>query len=747
MSLVTIIMLMIIIRISIYINTLVFTPLNYTTRSPKFMFVKAPSSKKSLSPPVFAVLPLVLLTQQVLAQELPSAEEAQILAPLEVWGTQVQSSSVRLGNEAIGIKQADHVSDLLRFVPGIDVGGAHSLNQRITIRSMDDKDLRISIDGANQNTYMYHHMGNLQIHADILESVDIGVGNNSVVNGGLGGSVRFKTKSAEQLLADDQRVGGRLQLGYGNNSNSSIALTGYGRIGDSMDVIAYFNNIDREDYEVGGGKIKDFSGNVIDGTDGTVRGLEGELQDALLKFGWDINDYHRLSVGVENYVDKGDYSYRPDMGLATDLAITNNLSIPLLWPTEFSRSTFTLNYDGESTRLGVINANMSMNSSTLKRDESGWADNEAFADSAGQVEGEASNTGASVMIQKTLGKHDITYGAEFTQYNTDYAANYDNGSREDSSEKITDSAVYVQNQISLNDRFSVTPGLRYNVQNTDTTVTDETYSEITGALAADVDITPELHLRISSTQLFKGPEIGEVFTGAGLYDTANQAIDHESGLNTELSLDYTNSLLGADELGVGFTLFNTSLNDYIYDYAPRLEADGGGYWKDNIGDMNITGIEAYLGYEIGQLEALLSFSRANSELDAFGDYQSLDGARLDRKQGNTVAFSLDYRLTSAQVSLHWDTQVVESVSTGLDLDGATANNAKDGFSIHNISAKWNSSAIKGLSVTVGVDNLLDEYYASQSSRTGLSRHPRFGELYLQDYEPGRNVKITADYTF
>ena len=93
-------------------------------------------------------------------------------------------SSIYLNGDAIANKQADHISDLLRTIPGVDVGGAHSLNQRITIRSMDDKDLDISIDGAKQNSYMYHHMGNLQIHADILKSVDLEIGSNSVINGG-----------------------------------------------------------------------------------------------------------------------------------------------------------------------------------------------------------------------------------------------------------------------------------------------------------------------------------------------------------------------------------------------------------------------------------------------------------------------------------------------------------------------------------------------------------------------------------
>ena len=170
-----------------------------------------------------------------------------------IWGTQVKASSVNLSEDDIGIRQADHISDLLRTIPGVDVGGAHSLNQRITIRSMDDKDLRITIDGANQNTYMYHHMGNLQIHADILQSVDVEIGTNSVVNGGLGGAVRFETKSARQLLKPDQQFGARLQGSYADNGGDGWSLTGYGLLTDSLDVLLYHNSVDRDNYDVGGG--------------------------------------------------------------------------------------------------------------------------------------------------------------------------------------------------------------------------------------------------------------------------------------------------------------------------------------------------------------------------------------------------------------------------------------------------------------------------------------------------------------
>ncbi|MCR6653916.1 MAG: TonB-dependent receptor plug domain-containing protein [Cellvibrionaceae bacterium] len=189
-------------------------------------------------------LALCLATSvQVHAAETP---EQHLIEETVVWGTRVYSSSMALDSHAMDIKQADHISDLLRPIPGVDVGGAHSLNQRITIRSMDDKDLRISIDGANQNTYMYHHMGNLQIHADILQAVEVDVGNNSVVNGGLGGAVRFQTKEARDLLRSGRRFGALGKITLSDNASNNYALSAYGQLSDSVDILGYYNFVDRK---------------------------------------------------------------------------------------------------------------------------------------------------------------------------------------------------------------------------------------------------------------------------------------------------------------------------------------------------------------------------------------------------------------------------------------------------------------------------------------------------------------------
>ena len=190
------------------------------------------------------------------------------------------------------------------------------------------------------------------------------------------------------------------------------------------------------------------------------------------------------------------------------------------------------------------------------------------------------------------------------------------------------------------------------------------------------------------------------------------------------------------------TYFETTIDDYIYDYAetaPRV------YLVDNVGDMEINGIEAYIGYDIGNLKTLLSYSDSESELDAIAQYQILDDARIDREQGETVSLSLDYEFTGMNLSLHWDTLWVGSLEASKHLDTNSLMHKKSAYTISNFSAHWESDF--GLGVTAGVDNVFDEFYASHSSRNGTSFHPRFRELYLMDYEPGRNAKITISYKF
>jgi hemoglobin/transferrin/lactoferrin receptor protein len=691
----------------------------------------------------FRVSTLALSLASVFAA--PAFADDEGIEKIEVWSTEVKTSALYLKEQDIADKQADHISDLLRSIPGVDVGGAHSLNQRITIRSMDDKDLRISIDGAAQNAYMYHHMGNLQIHADILKSVEIETGTNSVINGGLGGSVRFETKQARELLTGDDRFAVRVSAGAADNAGQNYSITGFGLLTDDVDFLGYYNFVQRDNYEVGGGKILDQDDNVVAGTDGTVRGFEGEVSDALVKFGWNIDNNQRIAFSYETYQDEGDYSYRPDMGLATDLAITNSLKIPLLWPTEFSRDTITLSYDLNFGESSSLKASLYSNTSELFRDESGWALSHIphFQKFAGKVTGEAKNSGFNVLAETVASgiftdeEHTFTYGTDYVKHDTQYDLAINAGGSKHAEETAKNLAVFVQDRIEFSNGFTIISGVRYDSYDIDSGTVDNDFSEFTFSLAAEYQVTKQFSVKLSATELFKGPEISEVFVGAGKDDKPNQQIDAETGLNSEFALAYQNELGNDKTLRLGATLFNTQINDYIFDGAP----------KDNVGDMTIKGFEAFAGFSIDDLSAQITYSKSESDLAAFSQYASLNGARLEREQGDTVSADVTYQLKDYNLTLNWNFMVVGDVAAGQDLYGADLDNSKDGFNVHNLSAHWQPESVAQLHVRFGIDNLFDEFYASQSSKNGVSFHPVFGKLFLMDYEPGRNIKASVSYQF
>ncbi|MEF1340623.1 TonB-dependent siderophore receptor, partial [Vibrio rotiferianus] len=61
------------------------------------------------------------LAHPVLAQGQDSHFEEVV-----VWGTKVSSNTESMFADDMSLKQADHMSDLLREIPGVDVGGTHS---------------------------------------------------------------------------------------------------------------------------------------------------------------------------------------------------------------------------------------------------------------------------------------------------------------------------------------------------------------------------------------------------------------------------------------------------------------------------------------------------------------------------------------------------------------------------------------------------------------------------------------------
>jgi len=632
------------------------------------------------------------------------AEETETeLAPIEVWGTQVFSSSEptdKIDKEDIEIKQVDHLSDLLRDVPGVDIGGAHSTNQRINIRGLQDTDLAITIDGARQNNFMYHHMGNLLINADILKAVDIQVGTNSVIHDGLGGGMAFETKDAKDLLPAGKALGARIYGAYATNDYFGYSLTGYGQLEQQADALIYFDANHRNNPQ---------NGNGVESV-----GNDGDLRNALFKLGWDINDEHRLELAYDQYRDEGDYAPRPDMGAETNSAITGTA----VYPTKFERQTLSLNYEVDLGEPLYLQATLYRNAMDLWRDE----DLNARA-TYRYIEGNSTHTGGKVLAETSLIfgdiEHLLRYGFEMYRQETDY--------QEDavslSSESARTIAIYAEDEVFFPIGLSITPGLRYNRYSLDSNVADKTFSELTWGLAAAYDLNDNWNINASTTRLFKAPMLAEVFIGAGRNLEPNPDLKPVTGVNNQIGLHYhQRDVLALDSFRMDLTVFKTEFKDYIDD-------EGGGSYV-NLGDYDAEGFEVSFNLRKDPFTGHLSYAKSESE-------HQVTGAPLGRQVGDSIALGLTYDVPTFGLKFNW-----QSLFT-LEEDYFN----KPSYNVHTIRMKWLPPTVKNLRLTLGIENLFDEYYVSHASRIGDNVHPVFGPLHLNDYEPGRNIKLSLSYNF
>ncbi|MFO6423514.1 TonB-dependent siderophore receptor [Motilimonas sp. KMU-193] len=631
-----------------------------------------------------------------------------------IWGTKVSSNAESLLTEDMSLKQADHMSDLLRDVPGVDVGGTHSVNQRITIRGLSETELDIRLDGASQHANMFHHIGNLTLNPDILKSADIQVGNNSVMQSGLGGSVYFETKDARDLIAPGEVFGSRVYGGYASNDSQQGSLTLYGVLTEQVDTMVYGQYVSRGDFKNGHGE-KTF-------------GVAGDVFNVLGKLGYEISDTHRLELSYDIYRDSGDYSPRPDMSGGAN----TNLSKEQLLPTDYDRDTVTLNYQ---LRGDQHNGNVTLYHSQTEiiRDESvitsRWPANRLSKNSA-----KNQNLGANAQFQTNLTLGDfantLTYGVDYI----DRTSSSKYGGSQFMKESTISTAAYLEDKFVVSEQFYVTVGLRYDNYQRKAETGNKSFDELTWALAADWQLTKEWALFASSRSLFKGPELLESFIAYQDVAFLDQNIKAETGLNSQAGLRFDKQW-DKHVFSANVSFFKTDIDDYIVE-KHFYQSTPSSYLIYNLGDVEIKGFEASAFYSYAQFNSKLSYARSDAKNKTLGGPVP-NGIGRSIDMGDSIALTLDYQADQIDSVFGWTSMVVLEEDNVFD-----GQPVKEGYNVHNFYAQWLPANVDGLSLTFGIDNIFDEFYTSHASRSGTARG-----YVLDDYEPGRNFKLSAAYQF
>ena len=659
----------------------------------------------------FVLLPLAAFISSVAV-----AAETDNLDAIEVVSDNLSPQKANLSAGSLAkVRQATTTADILRSVPGVSVNGARSVVQRYSIRGVSEEYLTVTVDGARQNGYAFHHAGNYGIDPDILKRVNIDVGSNSVVTGAgsLGGAIRFETVDAADLLAEGENFGAKIKYGYGTNADANQAATTlYGRAG-GLDVLGYFNYRHQE--------------NGKDGN-GVENANKGHLSNYLFKVKYNISDEQWVKASAERYSNTAVSCYRANFNFCLgdvpqpgdpDFVLSNHGTAL----TKLLRKTYTLSYgfDPKDNQYVNLKANVYNTQTDMT--------------SMGKPQTQIRTVGGTVsnISELDLGKthHSITFGGEY--YNTkSQALNAPDNSYQP---KIDSTSVYLEDKIAIGD-FLITPGVRYDYYQADLDKDfDKSYRRFSKALGLRYLLTEDLALFANYTEIFKGPDVGEVY----LRGTRNYlpSIDAIRGNNKEAGFSFAKSdLLGNDDFSITAKYFQTKYNHFNTNTSTE---QGSGY--QDIGEVKVKGVEVSTAYRIENFTVNAGYARARSkQLDPLFGFYNLTALP---DTGDKYTLGLSYAMPNYGVEFGWNTIWVRSIT----IDGASFNSKtkkasktetyKESYSVSNLYATWTPTQLPNLELTAGVDNIFDKAYKDQATKY-------YG---ASDNELGRNYKFTVSYKF
>ena len=632
----------------------------------------------------------------------------------------VQEDSVYI-DDYTPAAQASHLSDFLDVIPGVEVGGTSSVNQRVRVRGLDDTNLKVTIDGARQEGAMFYHMGDITIDPDLLKQAEVAVGNNSVTlgNDAIGGAVAFETVDAADLLKPDQKVGAKLHVGYGSNNDELLtSATVYGAPTDNVDLLAYYGKRDADS-----------------GEDGSGRELfeDSESENILLKAGVSILDDHRVGASFSRTEKEGIFPFRPDFPSLSDERI----------PQKVNRDTYTVDYNFNPVNpLVDVDANIYQTETEILRD------NDTEVTPGYDWNAKIKTTGAKVentsVIESASGRHKLIAGVEHYKKESEMARD---GARTGNDE-AKNTSVYLEDQWQMG-KLTLTPGVRYDRYESPEFVSDgKTYDNVVGAFAASYEIAPRTQVFASYTELFNGPDLGQAIfnsNGDGIY--VNDDLKPEEGYNSEVGVTTTlrGLTLADDALQLSAKYFKSNIENY--QLFMRTGSSPGRFGLDcetgaiggecqgmynSAEDYEIKGVELAANYSTRDFGMGLSYARARSEGSETGDsIPSVSGSGAD--SGDRYMLNLNYE-PSDEVGLGWRSTYVASLT---DNNQAT----KPSYDVHDVYVNYSPRQFDGLKATVGVYNLFDETYASHASRLDPA------DATATDFEMGRNIKTSLTYQF
>ncbi|WP_413282911.1 TonB-dependent receptor plug domain-containing protein [Vibrio sp. MA40-2] len=596
--------------------------------------------------------------------------------------------------------QAQDIEDIFRTDPSVSVGGSVSVAQKVYVRGLEDTYLNVTVDGAPQTSTLFHHIGRLSIDPYLLKTVEVQAGAGEATSGfgALGGAIRFKTKSAHDLLEPGDSFGGTVSANYFSNNGHKTSASLYGEINENWGLLGSF--------------VTTSNDNMQDGNDDEIYGTSSDRTLAFIKIDGNITNNQTLSLSYENRNEDGEFGQRPNWPTLAD---------DPLYPLETERHTFTVNHTLDYNEL--INLENSIY----------YTQAEVTQDAVyGKYNGEVNTLGFDIRNTSNIKQHSITYGIEY-RLDEASAKSLESGAAPAVTEEGTVFGLYTQDHWQATQDLLLSFGLRYDKYQMDQLSTDTKLDSdgISSNIGFNYQITDALKLNAGYAQALRGKQVGDTFTLDSY--SINPDLQEETAENTEVGVEYYQG----DWLASA-TIFQSTIDDVI-DVENRQ--------YENVGQLKTQGYELKAIYWYQSLTATASFSSVDSELNG-QELNGYDHIGIGNSRGDTFGLNLTYSVNPA-VEIGWNyTYVADLNNLEVDNDyvddGSTID--KPGYQVHDIYLQWYPLNNHDLDVNFTVTNLFNEYYRDHSSIGDFTQFPGF-ESVAGVYAAGRDVRLGVNYRF
>lgn len=627
-------------------------------------------------------------------------DPANTLDAVTVYATRTPTSSfevpamvTRIDSDAPGAAMSGNVSDLMQFVPGVDVeNGPRRNGQTISVRGYDDEAIITMIDGRRQN-FEAEHDGRYYIDPALLKSVEIVRGASSAVygGGGIGGVIAFETKDAKDMLSPGQNIGALTSLRY-RSANGEVApmVSAYGRAG-GLDLIGSVNYIRSGDIRLGDVSTQSNPSTLLT----KDRVLSGQF-----KAGYTFADYHTVKLGYSHHRNDGK---EPNNGGGSITA-----SNPVV-EKEVRDNQISLKYAFEDPENTWLRPQLHLYQNATEVTETDISGTNSGREQIRRIDTLGLTIDNQTKVADIGGvEQTLSYGFEIYQDKQEGRTTSGSARPGVPDAENTAYGLYLQDEIGIQSsigKWMLIPAVRFdNYQSEDGNAQSQDESQVSPKLSVSYLPTENLMFFGSVAQAFRAPNMTELYPSGqhfpGNNFVSNPDLKPETVTTIEIGAGYRSSNLFAkgDDAQIKASIYRSEGDDFI-----TQEVTGTTTQNLNIKNALLMGFEIEGEYSVDPVTLKVGLSEVFAEDDDNGTY-------LTNNTPLTFVGDVGYNAKSIDSTFGWRTRMAAKSDRA-----STSMTRTDGYAVHDIYYRWRPSegTSQGPTLDLGVENLFDKAYSTR----------------------------------